>query len=63
MISGARSGICATCGSETVRSFDTGESATYGVFVACAMVGCDQYVKRAASEHPRWVAPQRGALS
>lgn len=48
-------GICAICGSETTRGFDKGESASYGVFVACEAGRCDRYVKQAAPKRPRWV--------
>jgi hypothetical protein len=37
--------ICPTCGSETMRGFGKGESASYGVFVPCEAARCDRYVK------------------
>ena len=41
--------ICPTCGSETMRGFGKGKSASYGVFVACETARCDRYVKQAAT--------------
>jgi hypothetical protein len=54
--------ICATCGSETMRGFGKGESASYGVFVACRAARCDRYVKQAAPRRISWAAVAGGVV-